>query len=166
MSAGTAVYREAWKVRNLFLCARHAGGSSHTARSSALSWTNGWTRRRSWHAGSWGPSDTTSSTDIAILVSWKWQFEINSPLPERQKSGRTPDEEHNREPGCREVDAMATRRSIRHTSSCVRPGYALSAGIRGHVPVARTHRHEHLSNAADRGDEAANILADVVVKKT
>jgi len=26
--------------------------------------------------------------------------------------------------------------------------------------------YRHLSNAADRGDEAANIIADVVVKKT
>ena len=26
--------------------------------------------------------------------------------------------------------------------------------------------YRHLSNAADRGDEAANVIADVVVKKT
>jgi len=26
--------------------------------------------------------------------------------------------------------------------------------------------YRHLSNTADRGDEAANIIADIVVKKT
>jgi len=35
------------------------------------------------------------------------------------------------------------------------------------VEVLNLHEiYRHLSNAADRGDEAANVIADVVVKMT